>query len=534
MIINQKKREQMIGHLFEENRKLKQILNNMQNNTSNNFSITLKGIPMNKTPYEKKNSLISQDLSQKNSPLLVNLKDKKEKTAQLLIENEIAVAPQINTRRSLKKSQSRAYRIFDENISHHHILNMNLSSKAEKLLYEDNEYVVALKPILEEQDIFIDYVSSNDMNNLANLYDNLMGLFTEHKSLYGLIYRLKKIIKAANVMTASLILTESIEKIVDQTIEFLECDRATVFILDEKKEELWSKVAKGSDFTIKIPMDKGVVGNVVMTGKSVNIVDAYADDRFNKEVDLKSNYRTKSILCTPIMDISNRVTGAIQAINKINGSFSKDDEGLLEILANIAGVILRNSLHFDEQLLFQNNLRHILKTGISLNSFFSYEKLIPNAEKVLKNIMNVDQSIIYLINKEEKCLVRFRENQKTEFFDLGIGIAGDVAKKREMANISNAYSHPLFNGQIDIDTTLPIISMPIIQSEGKEILGVFEVANPKGLQGSLMKQVSKINGVEFEILQFFRLQLAQFINNIKEWEKVRGVNSLLKKNQEKF
>lgn len=529
MIVNQKKREQMIGHLFEENRKLKQILNTMQTNTpTNNCSITLKGIPINKTPYEKKNSIVSQDFSQKNSPLFVNLKEKKERGSQLPIENEISTTSQINTRRSLKKSQSRAYRIFDENVSHHHILNMNLSSKAEKLLYEDNEYVVALKPILEEQDIFIDYVSSNDMNNLANLYDNLMGLFTEHKSLYGLIYRLKKIIKAANVMTASLILTESIEKIVDQTIEFLECDRATVFILDEKKEELWSKVAKGSDFTIKIPMDKGVVGNVVMTGKSVNIVDAYADDRFNKEVDLKSNYRTKSILCTPIMDISNRVTGAIQAINKINGSFSKDDEGLLEILANIAGVILRNSLHFDEQLLFQNNLRHILKTGISLNSFFSYEKLIPNAEKVLKNIMNVDQSIIYLINKEEKSLVHFSENQ-TQFFDLRIGIAGDVAKKKEMANISNAYSHPLFNGQIDIDTTLPIICMPIIQSEGKEILGVFEVLNPKGLQGSLMKQVSKINGVEFEILQFFRQQLAQIINNIQEWEKVRGVNSLLRK-----
>lgn len=163
--------------------------------------------------------------------------------------------------------------------------------------------------MIEEQDIFIDFVSSSDISTLVHFYDNLIGMFNEHKSLHFLIYRLKKIIKAANVMTSSLILAESIEKIVDETIEFLECDRATVFILDEKKEELWSKVAKGSDFTIKIPMNTGIVGHVVKSSKSINIIDAYSDERFNKAVDLKSNYKTRSILCTPILDISNRVTG---------------------------------------------------------------------------------------------------------------------------------------------------------------------------------------------------------------------------------
>lgn len=262
MILNQKKREEMIGHLFEENRKLKQMLNTkgLTSSIPKTLSKNNKKI-MDFANFANSNfTLINANNNHKNNFNNMN----NINNINSSINNNIN-SSEVNSsfaKKSLKKGQSRNYRVVEENISHQHILNMTLSAKAEKLLYEDNEYVTSLSPILGEQDIFIDYVSKNDMASLINLYDNMMGLFNEHKSLYNLIYRLKKIIKAANIMTSSLILTESIEKIVDETIEFLECDRATVFILDEKKEELWSKVAKGSDFTIRIPMDKGIVGKV--------------------------------------------------------------------------------------------------------------------------------------------------------------------------------------------------------------------------------------------------------------------------------
>ena len=528
MILNQRKREEMIGHLFEENRKLKAALNQqiLFKDPPHKLLQTPTIRPLSASKDNSKDAKRKVSHTHKISQDSTSLNN----NSNIIINNNNEIM-QIH-KKSILKSQNKTYKVFEESISHQNILNMNISSKAEKLLYEDNQYVTALSPILEEQDIFIDYVSNNNMNALITLYDHMTGLFNEHKSLHFLIYRLKKIIKAANVMTSSLILAEAIERIVDETIEFLDCDRATVFILDEKKEELWSKVAKGSDFTIKIPMNKGIVGHVVMTGKSVNIIDAYSDERFNKQVDIKSNYKTKTILCSPITDMSNRVTGAIQAINKLKGgAFSKDDEGLLEILANIAGVILRNSLHYDETLLFQNNLRHILKNGVLLNSFFSYEKLVPHAEKVLKNIMNVDLSVIYLLNRQENLLVHFTDTGHV-FYEANSGIAGYTIQKKDIESISNAYAHPLFNGQVDLDTTLPIICIPIIQPEGHEVMGVFEVLNPKGLQTSIIKQKSKISGVEYEILQFFRLQLGQIISNMQEWEKVKGSNMLAKERTE--
>ena len=79
--------------------------------------------------------------------------------------------------------------------------------------------------------------------------------------------------------------------------------------MDEINGELWSKVAKGSNSTIRIPIDKGVVGFVAINGKPVRIDEAYLDPRFNKEIDKKTHYRTRTILCVPIKDFTGRIIG---------------------------------------------------------------------------------------------------------------------------------------------------------------------------------------------------------------------------------
>jgi putative methionine-R-sulfoxide reductase with GAF domain len=75
-----------------------------------------------------------------------------------------------------------------------------------------------------------------------------------------------------------------------------------VFLYDNKKGELWSRGAIGTH-TIKIPVGRGIAGHVASTGEYLNILDAHKDKRFNSEHDKKTNYRTKSILCMPIMDL---------------------------------------------------------------------------------------------------------------------------------------------------------------------------------------------------------------------------------------
>ena len=201
-----------------------------------------------------------------------------------------------------------------------------------KNIYNENDSILFLQGLCKDEDYFIQRINTNmDATQLITLYDAILNLLADHRSLFELVFRLKKIIRAANSMNASLVLIEAMEKIVDETCECLNCDRATVFIVDEEKEEVWSKVAKGAK-TIRIPMSKGIVGFVATKGESVNILDAYQDDRFNKAVDIKMNYKTNTILCSPIFDETKKVVGVIQAINKHNSVFGKDDEGLLAIL----------------------------------------------------------------------------------------------------------------------------------------------------------------------------------------------------------
>ncbi len=80
---------------------------------------------------------------------------------------------------------------------------------------------------------------------------------------------------------------------------------------------------------IRVPKDKGIVGNVLITKEKLKIDDAYQDVRFNK-VDKKTGFKTKNILCYSLIDSDNHCFGAIQEINKKkyfnNFYYYNDDE----------------------------------------------------------------------------------------------------------------------------------------------------------------------------------------------------------------
>jgi len=191
--------------------------------------------------------------------------------------------------------------------------------------------------------------------------DIVKSLSKDFKNLLTIVLSLKRLLKANSSISVSLVLGDALEKIVSETCKILNCDRASVFIVDEANQELWTKAAKGSNSTIRIPLNSGIAGHVVSTGRSLRVDEAYLDPRFNKEIDIKTNYRTKTILAVPIKDFSQRVIGVCQAINKHDGIFSPDDESVCILLANQAGIILKNSLQFDQDLVAHQKLIRLLK-----------------------------------------------------------------------------------------------------------------------------------------------------------------------------
>ena len=136
------------------------------------------------------------------------------------------------------------------------------------------------------------------------------------------------------------------------------------------------------------------------------------------------------------------------------------------------------------------------------------------AEKRLQVVMNVEQAKIFLWSKEDDQLVRYLKDGGQERFPSNSGLAGYVLAQGEYENVTNNYNHVLFNGNIDIDTKLPVIVWPIKHpTERRKKLGVFEVVNVRGIQGMAHTAKAKLNIFDYESLDFFSRQLAQAIVN---------------------
>ncbi len=206
-----------------------------------------------------------------------------------------------------------------------------------------NHYNNALKLSTEDDK----YNLANNINTRIKQLQNGMDYSLPTKS-----DPLVSLVKISRSITALTDIDELLKVIALETKNAIQADRCSVFLWDKDTDELWSKVALGLDETqeIRFPADKGLAGYVVKTGESLNIVDAYNDSRFNPEVDKQTGYRTKTILCMPIINNNSEIIGAFQVINKIDGVFTKNDEDLLIAIGGSASIALENAQLFDKQL----------------------------------------------------------------------------------------------------------------------------------------------------------------------------------------
>jgi putative ABC transport system ATP-binding protein len=147
---------------------------------------------------------------------------------------------------------------------------------------------------------------------------------------------------------------DAFESMLEQVLEaftrkigdILRADRASLFLLDEAKGELWSKGARdagGEFFEIRIPRHAGIAGAVVASGESLNIPDAYADPRFDSSADRVADYRTRTVLCVPLRDRQGQVFGVAEMINRLDGSpfDTRDEERFRDFMGSV-GIILES------------------------------------------------------------------------------------------------------------------------------------------------------------------------------------------------
>ncbi|CCD13013.1 unnamed protein product [Trypanosoma congolense IL3000] len=275
---------------------------------------------------------------------------------------------------------------------------------------------------------------------------------------------------------------------------------------------------------VTMPRGAGIAGYVAQTGETVNIPDAYADDRFNREVDKATGYRTKTILCMPVM-YEGAIVAVAQLINKLDLTtesglrlprvFGKRDEELFQTFSMFAGASLRNC-RINDRLLREKKKSDVILdvvTMLSNTDIRDVDAIVRHALHGAKRLLNADRSTLFLLDKERNELCSRMADSvagKEIRFPCGQGIAGTVAASGIGENIQDAYQDPRFNREVDKQLgyrTQAILCEPIILNG--EILAVVQLVNKLDASG----EVTVFTEDDRETFRVFSLFAGISINN---------------------
>jgi len=178
---------------------------------------------------------------------------------------------------------------------------------------------------------------------------------------------LETILRFTALINSSLRIEDVLNYAMEWAEEFIDAEASTVYELDEEKRELFIRIARGekkqSVERIKFELGQGISGHVVQTGQPMVIQDVRKEKRFSPKFDRITGFRTRSMLCVPLI-LRGKTIGALQVLNKKSGDlFTQIDVELLTSMSQQIAVAMENAkLYRRLEKRFELNARE-LKTA---------------------------------------------------------------------------------------------------------------------------------------------------------------------------
>ncbi len=235
--------------------------------------------------------------------------------------------------------------------------------------------------------------------------------------------RVKKLLAVGQIITSEMSMERLFELVMAETNKIIGSERSSVFLHDEKQGDLFTLVATGLEQgQIRIQADKGAAGYVFKQQAPLVIEDVREDPRFFAEVDLRSGFRTRSILALPLINREGTCIGVLEALNKINGNFSEKD---VEILSTIAGYV---AIALENAKLYRDVTETSEKLKSALHRIETLEKVKQQLTKfvpsVVQSMVESNPESIDLKKEPMDATVLFMDiegfSKITEAFDQGL------------------------------------------------------------------------------------------------------------------
>ncbi len=330
-------------------------------------------------------------------------------------------------------------------------------------------------------------------------------------------------------------LDQVLELILVKICEAVDADRATLYLLDDARGELVSRIAHGSDVrSIRLAVGEGIAGHVAKTGRAITVRDAYKDPRFSPQWDVLSGYRTRSILAAPLKNHLGKTIGVVQVLNKKNGEFSDDDAEILGAIATQAAVSIDNSRLFLETV--QKNLQlvetkeQLLHRVRDLKLLFSLESAMARAHSLEELFMAVlgeamrscearaaavalrepgesegeESSFLYLVDDKHRKLRRFPMRE-------GQGLIGWSMSNGEVIIAADAPNDERTDAAFDERVGFHSQTALIVPLEGEDriMMGAIALYNKRDAKGFSGEDRSLLELIAANASTAIRLQMAR-------------------------
>lgn len=282
----------------------------------------------------------------------------------------------------------------------------------------------------------------------------------------------------------------------------VDAEAATLFMLDEERGELWSRVLSGSSLDeIRLPRGTGIAGFVVNTGQTLSLPDAYADPRFNPDVDRRSGFRTGALIASPLRHVSGQILGVVEVLHREIGAFTPEDKVLVEAVSTQIAGVLDNVLLLDK-LRRRNEELLQAQAGLSqavaeLDLLYDVERAVSSTEgqadlldgileRAARALRSSSASILLLEENRGDLYFRSARGERAEglkplALKPGQGIAGRVAATGEALRVERAddcpFYDPSFARTLGVEIAA-VLCVPI--RDGEQVVGALELMNKPG------------------------------------------------------
>lgn len=192
--------------------------------------------------------------------------------------------------------------------------------------------------------------------------------------------QMARLVEISVTLNSTLDPDQLLQHIIQTAADLLECEAASILLYDEKRNELFFATATGSDpkqlAQIPVPLDSSIAGTIFRQNHPLVINQVEQDPRHYAQVGQQVHFQPRSLLGVP-MRIRNRVTGVLEALNKISGDFTEEDVRLLSVIASLAAVAIQNARLIQALQRANEEISHIEKLKSDFIAIASHELRTP-------------------------------------------------------------------------------------------------------------------------------------------------------------